>query len=56
MLSYLYLCFRAYRLAKKHGLCFASITNRGVTEICVFVGLDRHAWVISQQVIESLSQ
>ena len=53
VLRFLQLAYRAYLGAQKHGTYYCALTTRhGVPKICVFVGVGREAWRVSQRAIE----
>jgi hypothetical protein len=51
-LKFLFSAMRAYRLAKRSGTAYVGVTRNGVPHICIFVGVGREAWRITQRAIE----
>lgn len=52
-LRFLYIAWRAYRGALNGcGSHYCAMTNRGVPEIAVFVGVGREAWRVSVRAVE----
>lgn len=52
--QYVYCCAVAYRNARRSGRCeYVGLTFRGVPNVCVFVGVGREAWRISQDAANS---
>lgn len=49
---FLWLALVAYRAAKPSGTHYAAMTRHGVPQICIFVGVGREAWRISQRAVE----
>ena len=54
-LKFLWLAYRGYKTAKKHGSSYSAIANHGVPHICIFVGIGREAWRISQRALEEFT-
>jgi hypothetical protein len=53
MIRFLWLAHHAYLQAQKHGgTWYCAVTSHGVPTICIFVGIGRDAWRISQHAIE----
>ena len=52
--KFLFLCFRAYRLAESRGtgLAYVAQTRQGVPECTVFVGFGRESWRVSVRAVE----
>jgi hypothetical protein len=53
LLRFLRITVHAYFQAKKHGAWYCAASNfAGVPQVCIFVGVGRDAWRISQRAIE----
>lgn len=53
MIEFLVLAWRTYRKAEKTGRPqYAAVTNHGVPQIVVFVGVGREAWRVTHLAIE----
>lgn len=51
-LRFMFIAWRAYRRAKDTDrVAYSAITWRGVPNCCIFVGVGRNAWKVSQRAI-----
>lgn len=51
-LLYMWAAWRAYRLAKRYGTSFVAVTDLGMPQIAIFVGIGREAWRISRRAVD----
>jgi len=47
------LALTAYKHAKLHGSSYLVLDNSGVTQLALFIALDREAWRVTQFAIET---
>lgn len=52
--QFLWLAWGAYRQARRQPnvTIYSAITRHGVPHVCIFVGVGREAWRVSQRAIE----
>jgi hypothetical protein len=56
-LRFVFLAWRAYWRAKETGrVTYSAITRRGVPYCCIFIGVGREAWRVSQRAIEEFEE
>lgn len=52
-LRFMFLAWRAYWRAKDtNRVTYSAITRHGVPQCCIFIGVGRNAWKVSQRAIE----
>jgi hypothetical protein len=51
-LRFLWLAYKGYVAAKEHGSSYSAVTVHGIPQVCLFIGIGREAWRISQRAIQ----
>lgn len=52
LIEFMVAAYRAYQGAKAHGSAYTAVVSHGVPKVCVFVGIGREAWRVSQRAIQ----